>query len=364
MKNKEAVKNIYKDYFNDRKTLLSIVCLTFAFILVILLSFGANFLLRPLDSSFLTDTLISIALCIYCLYFGVPQGLDLYKKKENGAYKFSRKWFEEERAKSIKRDNEFNQWLERFYKKNKFDYFYSILTLNGINNRFVLDLDLQDLQYLNNPFKKIWDETEYKGRNPTYFKSMTDSQIELIRNILAGKINVARIPDDFFKTLNGKLLINEYIAQQRREKRNTLTYTLLIASRVIMVILFAYVISSFGLTFLQNPSADQVFTSIWNTLSRIWTMLSSFVYGLSVGKLMVQRQAETLNFKARVNKMFNEDTSLTYVSEEEVAKEEYEKYQKEHKEIMPDDILTKEQAERIKQNNGSLQLAYNEHKEN
>ena len=51
-----------RDYLNDKKTMFTIVCLTSAFVIVILISFGVSLVLRPINSSeFLSDFNLSIS---------------------------------------------------------------------------------------------------------------------------------------------------------------------------------------------------------------------------------------------------------------------------------------------------------------
>ena len=93
--------SIYKEYLSDKKTIFTIFCLSIAFVLVILISFGVNLFFQPLNSSeFLTNLAISFALCVYCLYFGLPEGKNLYQKKQNGRYKIALINFQEIRKKA------------------------------------------------------------------------------------------------------------------------------------------------------------------------------------------------------------------------------------------------------------------------
>lgn len=325
---KKINPSVYKEYFSDKKTVMTIFSLTLAFVLVILLSFGTNFFFKELDSSFWSDLAISFALCVYCLYFGIPEGKNLYQKKNNGRYKVALHKFEEARQVSMKHDFEFNQWLESYYEKNKKDYLLSVLSLHGNINPYALDLDYYELDELKRPFKKVWDDTEFSGRKPTYFRSMTDDQIEILKDIYNGEIKVERIPDDFFKTLNGKILISEYIEQMRERKKNRLQVGLLIVGRVIMVFAFAFIFASFGMSLSDSQDASVVFKQVYSMISRMWTMISSFIYGFSLGKFIVMRDSSVLEYKARVNIEFNCDKKFTYLSEDEMAKKEYEEYEK------------------------------------
>lgn len=331
MEKKDKKISVYKEYLSDKKTVMTLFSLTIAFVLVILLSFGTNFFFRDLDDSFFTDLMISFALCVYCLYFGIPEGKNLYQKKSNGKYLNAIHLFEDARKESIKRDFEFNQRLEQYYQKNKRDYFLSILSLHGNINPYALDLDYLELDNLKRPYKKEWKDTEFEGRPTTYFRTMTDKQIEILKEIYNGNIKVERIPDDFFKTLNGKILISEYIEQMRDRKKHWMQLAMLIVGRIIMVFAFAFVFSSFGMELSQTEDWSERFNQIFTLLSRLWTMLSSFVYGFSLGKFIVMKDANVLEYKARVNTEFNNDTRFVYQSEDELAKKEYDKYEKEHK---------------------------------
>lgn len=324
-------QGIYKEYLKDKKTVFTILCLTLAFVIVILISFGVNLVLRPLNSEeFLSDLALSFALCVYCLYFGIPEGKNLYQKKEKGRYKNALANFELVRSKVKSQDIAFNQWLNKYYEENKKDYLISILTLHGNINPYVLDLDYYELDNLKKPYKKSWEDTEFEGRKDTYFRSLNEEQIEVIKNIFNGKIKVEKIPNDFFKTINGKIILNEYIEQSRATKKNTLSYALLIFYRIIMVFAFAFLISIFGFQIASyggDNLAQEVVSRVIQMISRIWTMLSSFIYGFAVGKIMVMKESRLLEYKTRVNELFLSDTTFTPLSEEEIAKNEYEKYE-------------------------------------
>lgn len=322
-----------KEYFKDTKTLFTIFCLTIAFVIVILLSSGINLYFRGLDDSFWGDLAISFALCVYCLYFGVPEGTNLYEKKTNGKYQNALNGFLNAREKTSLMDNKFNQWLDSYYQKNREDYFRVILSTHGNINPYVLDLDYSELSNLSNPYKKNWDDTEFKGRKDTYFRSLNQEQIDLIRDIFNGKINIEKIPNDFFKTLNGKIILSEYIEQARSNKKNLLQYAFLIGYRVIFVFLFAFIFAIFGFQVAEATSGGEILQRTITTLSRIWTMITSFVYGFAVGKIIVMNKASKLEYKTRVSEYFLNDKDFKYVSEEEIAKKEYEKFESEQSKV-------------------------------
>lgn len=336
---KIKVKN-YKEYFKDSKSIFTIFCITIAFILVILLSSGVSFYFRGLDDSFWGDLAISFSLCVYCLYFGIPEGSNIYEKKKDGRYQKALLNFLSCREQTSKRDNDFNQWLDNYYQKNKLDYYKIILSTHGNINPYVLDLDYYELEKLRKPYKKNWEDTEFKGREETYFRSLNDNQIEIIKSIFNGEVNVEKIPNDFFKTLNGKIIESEYVEQAKTNKKNTLKYALLIGYRIIFVFVFAFVFSIFGYQVSEASGSGEVMQRTITTISRLWTMISSFVYGLAVGKIVVMNKAVKLEYKARVSEYFLNDKTFVYLNEEEIAKKEYEEYQKNVKE--PEIVETNE----------------------
>lgn len=321
----EKNKGQYKEYLSDKKTIMTMVAMSFAFLFVILLSIGIQFTFRDFnDPSFWTDLAINFALCVYCLYFGIPEAKNLYEKKTGGRYQVATIKFFQARDINSKKDVEFNQWLDKYYKESRKDYFKSILSIHGIENTQVLDLDYYEIDELKRPFKKCWNDTEFKGREDTYFRTLTDEQIAVIKAIYKGEIKVDKIPNDYFKTINGKLVSSEYIERQREQKKQTRKYALLIGYRVLMVFIFAFVFALFG---WEQVEGAKVLESILSLIFRIWTMISSFTYGFAVGKIMTTDKCNVIEYKLRVNELFINDKDFKALSSEELAKKEYDEYE-------------------------------------
>lgn len=320
----EKRKRAYKEYLSDRKTAFTIVALTLAFVICIFLSFGFQFFIVDFnDGDFWGDLATKFALCVYCLYFGIPEARNLYMKKKEGRYQQARTKFIAIREKAQIQDNAFNQWLTCYYQKNKADYYKNILSLHGNINEKVLDLDYTELDNLKRPYKKSWENTEFEGRPDTYFRTMNDDQINIVKEIFNGKIVVEQIPNDFFKTLNGKVVSSEYVEQSRESRNKTRKYIFLIGNRVLLLFALAFVFAFFGIKRVEGDAL----TEVVKLFLRLWTMVSSFVYGFTVGKIMVQDQSTMLEYKTRVNELFLCDTSFKALSEDEMARKEYEKYE-------------------------------------
>lgn len=323
----EKKKGQYREYLNDKKTILTMVALSFAFLFVILLSVGVQLVFRSLnDPAFWTDLAINFALCVYCLYFGIPEAKNLYEKKTGGRYQVATIKFFQIRDKNSKKDVEFNQWLDNYYVVSKRDYFNSILSIHGIENTQVLDLDYYEIDELKHPYKKCWNETAFEGRKDTYFRTMTDEQIAIIKAIYKGEIKVNKLPNDYFKTINGKVVSSEYVERQKEQKRQTRKYAFLIVYRVLMVFAFSFVFALFGVSLQESGNALE---SIISLIFRLWTMISSFTYGFAVGKIMTTDKCNVIEYKVRVNELFDNDKNFKALSEEELAKKEYDDFEKE-----------------------------------
>lgn len=298
----------YIDFYSDKTTVLRYVALSFAFILVIALSFGAKFFLQTeFDSAdFWGDFGLSAALCVYCLFIGMPEAKDAYRKKREGRYQTCMSEFRAVRGRVMPRDADFDEWLEVFYKEQKLDYYHQILTVNGITEYKVLDLDISEVEKLSQPYHKEWESGAV-----TDFKTMTPDQIKVIERILRGKIKVKKIPNDAFKTTNGKIIANEYVSQSKQEGRDNMTYVGLIISRLVLMLAISFLLAIFGVELAKAEDAEQVLNQVIDTISRIWTMLSSYMYGFSIGRMMVTNECNRIEFKTRVNIRF-ESQSGTY----------------------------------------------------
>lgn len=342
--------SVYSEYLKDRKTIMTMVSMTFAFAIVIILSFGTNFYFRELGSDFFVDIAVSFALCVYCLFFGVPEGKNLYQKKIGGRYYIARQKFLEVRDTTIKKDFEFDQRLDKYYDDKKLEYFKTLLLSRGIRNIQVLDLDFSELDNLYKPYKKNWKNTEFEGRKDTYFRSLTNEQIEFIKKIFTGKINVDKIPNDYFKTLNGKIILSEYIEQSKSTKRDTIQFIVLVLYRIIMVFAFAFIISGFGFEVITSGDTQVIVSRTVSTLSRLWTMITSFVYGFAVGQIQVSKESDKLEFKTRINIAFLNDKNFVALTEEEINKKAYEEYEKR--------VIEPEIVQEIAQKNDTIMLDY------
>ena len=86
-------------------------------------------------------------------------------------------------------------------------------------------------------------------------------------------------------------------------------------------------------------------------------MASSFVYGFSLGRIMVMDDCATIEYKARVNKEFLDDKDFKPISEEEEAKRQYEEYERKKEEAKAN-VITPEVSV-----SNAIALPYNKEEE-
>lgn len=321
----------YIDYYNDKTTILRFTSLSLAFVLVIILGFGARFFIESdwNTTDFWGNFGLSASLCVYCIFLSIPEARDNYRKKVDGRYQECRNEFKAIRDKVKDRDSDFDQWLELYYQEQKRDHFRQLLSIKGIRNERVLDLDITELDELRKPHKKVWEDgTE------TAFPSMTDDQIALVKAILKGRISVRKIPNAAFKTMGGKMISNEYVSQGKRDALEYLEYGVLIAGRLGLMCIITFMTALFGIKLAQSQSAEQAINQIVDTISRLWTMVSSYVYGFSIGRTMISNECDRIEFKTRVNSQFLSDKDFKPINEDELIRRQIE--EEEAKEIHPE----------------------------
>lgn len=325
------MKARYIDYYSDKTTLLRMFSLSLAFALVVLLSFGARFFINKEwnTPSFWGDFGFSASLAVYCIFLSIPEAKDNYKKKAGGRYQSSVLAFRQARERAKEREAAFDQWLDRYYAQQRDDYFRQLLSAAGIRKEEALRLDLSEIGLLDKPYKKEWREG-----GETYFPTMTKEQRKLLRDILSGKVSVRKIPNDAFRTMGGKIAANEYVEQSRKEGRQAASYAALIAGRLLLMFIVSFLLAIFGIRLAESSSAEQAINQTIQTIGRIWTMATSYVYGFSIGRTMVADEADRIDFKTRVNEAFASDGGFEPADEEEELRRAFE--EQEAKSITPE----------------------------
>lgn len=312
----------------DISSVFTIFCLSIALVLIVIMSFGARFFYRPgVDDSFWGDLAFLCAITIYSLYFGISEGKKYFEKKEGGRYQVSIADFKAARKQVKEKDFTFEQWLDVYYQREKKDYFISLVTEKSSHiNAMVFDLDYNELDKLENPYLKNWDDTDFKGRAPTVFRSLTKEQIRYIKRIFEGKVKFAKIPASYFKTYDTKVARSEYKQHAEESKRESLQTVGLIGYRLVMLFLTQLIFAIFGIKIMMSESTEEVLENIYNTFSRVMNLATGFSWGWMIGRLLIIRNAQKIEYKTRINEQFLSDKTFEGISEEELAQKEYADY--------------------------------------
>lgn len=343
--NKEKKKfNIGYLMQKDTASIFTVFALTAVFVLVIILSFGTRFYFKPgVDESFWGDLAFAFALLIYCMYFGISESTRHYEKREGGEYQTAIADFKAIREKTKVKDFKFDQWLNEYYKKELKDYHIALITSKGSSiNPYVLDLDYHEIDKLNRPFLKHWENTEFEGRKPTYFRTMTDKQLIVVQDIMRGKYSFPKLPDSYFKTYDTKASMSDYLEETKASKKDSLQTVMLVAYRIVLLFITNLVFAIFGIKMAQSSGAEQTLQNLYDMFSRIINMCSAFSWGFMVGRTIVKRKSARIRYKTLVNDKFESDKKFVAKTEEEVAKEEYDEY---HKNVVDAEIVEPETIE-------------------
>ena len=136
---------------------------------------------------------INVALSLVTMFAGETAYISYVTTKENGKYQHSLGLYNEARNAVGSRTVYLGQYLQREHEKARKSAMLNHLLDAGIENaKAAMLLDLSDLPKLEMPYSK---EIDGVVRN---FKSFTKKQIEALRDVLEGKVNVKRMPKAFY----------------------------------------------------------------------------------------------------------------------------------------------------------------------
>lgn len=339
--NEAMLKNKLEKYGVTKKSIYSIASVLAITILIVILSvFQAGF-----DSQFWKDVdywinlAILIAISIFGMMTGQQIGDDTSRNNPEGRFRRSLMKYSTqfENVDGKKLFSYFEDWLELYREKRLYRKIRSTLKDNGIHQMEVLDLDLLDLNNLKKFWIKDWNGTmhydkyydEEKCQSITYFMSYTDEQIEVIKSCLRGEIKISKLSANFFTdALNAyEKDMWESAAHSSQKKNSYLTVNT--TSRLITLIMFSFVISGI------QPAIDgdlQISSILLNLGNRIFTMITSIVWGAYIGMELVKIDNAYLDFKTSILSLYEEEYDkgeFTPKTLEQVAKEKYEKEKKE-----------------------------------
>jgi hypothetical protein len=347
--NKAFIEGKMEKYGVTRKTIYSSLSILACIALIVVLSLTQAYFdpekLKNID--YWVSLAIQIAICIFGMIAGKQAGDDISRNKKGGRYRVSLGSYTEviKNIKDLGLYSYIGDWLENYRLRKLDDKIRMVLGDNGIRQPEVVDLDFSDLPNLKRAgWQKSWENTPYKlkywkpkeERSFTNFVEYTDHQIAVIRAVKEGKVKVSRLPSTFFVNAFSESERDEWESSARAGKKKGLYLGMNYTYKVVSMAIFSILLT--GLEVLTQDSGDAAATArMWLTMiSRISTLLMSYVWGTFIGFNMVKIDNEYLDFKVSTMTLMTEEyKNGTYkkMSVEEMADAAYEKRQRQSRDL-------------------------------
>lgn len=337
--NKAFIQGKMEKYGVTRRSVYSALSLLACMSLIIVLSITqAYFNPEKIKSiQYWINLMIQISICIFGMISGKQSGDDVARNRSDGRYMVSLMAYSLV-IKTIKELGLYayiGDWLENYRQRKLDEKIKMILGDAGIKQLEVLDLDFQDLENLKTagwekswegtPFRaKYWDEKEQTSH--TYFVSYTDHQIGVIKEIKEGKVKVSPLPSTFFVSAFSESEKDAWESSANAAKKKGLYLGVNYGYRIVGMALFSIMIT--GLEVMPNMGDPNARAEMWLMMvTRIGTLLMSYLWGIAVGYNLVKIDNDYLDFKAStMTLMTDEYKNNTYKirSVEEQAKAAHE----------------------------------------
>lgn len=281
-------------------------------------------------TAWLADSLIIFGIIIFGMLMGESIGTDRQKEKHDGLYQRSLKeWniiYDKVKDKIVF-FNQFYQWFlpeELFSKKMNFLISHNV----DVNKAKIIleNCDSNDLFEL---------KSHAIEKNGIFIRKLNEHEIEPVEKVLSGKIILDAPQSSYFLTALGFektcSVIEEgnIIARIRIRSRRNKRIIKIISSLAISLVFSLFTTSDF----INGNDTEAWF----NLISRICVLFTSFVAGWGSAIQDVKLQAQMLLNKIRILTMFDNaliNNLFQLKTEDELAKEEYEKYKQEKAEAL------------------------------
>lgn len=267
------------------------------------------------EREFWSNLLLNLSIVLICTITAIPYGVSTTKLggRYLSDYDNFLKAFERIRFKLYL----FSQWHAVKYQRELHDKQVKYLLTKGVKQaELVLQLDLQDLDDLEVPFKKNINGTDI------YFNSLTDAQIKACKKVFAGKVTIKKLPDYYFLYVDGQggSTFYEQASLEKKVERAYLVGS--ICSK--LAISFAFTSIWTGLVMdayiYDNTELAKI---IVNMLARIYSAVQSIFNGINIGQNYVYKKCYYINGKSQILDEFYTDITVDYKDDQEIAKQNY-----------------------------------------
>lgn len=286
-----------------------------------------------------TGMIIQFGIAIFAMITGRQIGDDTQRNRPDSQFRKELGYYRAEYNKitDSKIFEFFEGWLE-FYRERKLEK-KVIETLRdfGIKQVQVLDLDIQDLPNLKNPYRKDWSGTPFyekyydkkKGKSETFFKSLTENQIEALRQIMQGAVKVSKVSSSYFMNALKGTSVDEWERAASSDKKKGAKLASGYSYRLFMMLVLSLTVN--GIIAVPYESAGEV---ALNIAMRIFVLITSTIWGIYLGFKVVEMDIVFLAYKTYILKMYNDEMARgVYKTEtiEEQAEREVEEFEEEQR---------------------------------
>jgi hypothetical protein len=271
----------------------------------------------------LSNAIINAAITIFGTVAAVPAGTVATKQRRNpdgslGRYIQEFNAYNAVREKVESKRLAFNQWHNAQHLKELHQKKVDTLLENGIIQAEVI------LKLTCDQVKTLTTSQRFEVDGDTiYVKGLTNDQIKVCLDVIAGKVNVHKLPDFYFLYVDGKSSKSFYdqAYYETREANTTLIVNL------VTKIFIGFVITSIftGLVILGDEdmsSKEFIMKAIIIIAARIFNAITSTLWGWLLGQELVYKQCYYINGRTQFLELFLNDTEFKPLSIEEQAREE------------------------------------------
>lgn len=305
-------------------------------ILVLLLVVIASVMQLALDpskltwNSWLASTGVMVAISVVGIFLGESWGKDHQRTYSAGRYQYLLHQFRErvKRVDEGKLFSSFDKWYLDFSKKHERivmnDY---LLEFGMIDSEVVLD---NLVRFKENAVREDVLKHPVKMGDGKFVSTKTKEQLQAIDDILNGELSLRNPSSNFYLTEYTYQRVYILKAPEEINKKKKSAEVFGRGSRIV----FSIVLSAFWAMITVQEFMDAGNTQAWmNLVSRIVAVFTSIFNGYLNGVIYVGLDGDLLDNKTRVLDQFLNDVdngTFKMRSQQEDAKEEYEKYQREH----------------------------------
>ena len=327
------------EYGVTKRTLYAVMGIFGCFVLTIVMSItGMGFDPSLFGTwNYWTGMVVQFGIAIFAMITGRQIGDDTQRNRPDGQFRSELRVYKSQydRITGTNIFEFFDDWLLDYREGKLQRKIKETLRDFGIKQMEVLDLDFDDLEDLRHPFRKDWTGTPFyekylnpkTGKSETIFKSLSDDQIEVVRQVMNGKVRVSYVSASYFMNALKGTSVDEWERAAKADKKKGARLASGYTYRLFILLAFSLVVN--GLI----PVAYESAAAVWlNIATRVFVLISSAVWGIYLGYKIVDMDIVFLAFKSYILRLFaDQSESGAYVHEtiSQQAEREYEEFEEE-----------------------------------